>query len=62
MTNDLKLSDATYAELKQHMNAETLVELVVAIAFYNGVVRLLSALQIDVEDDYKHYLDEFPLP
>ena len=62
MTNDLKLSDATHAELKQHMNAETLVELVVAISFYNGVVRLLSALQIDVEDDYKHYLDEFPLP
>jgi alkylhydroperoxidase family enzyme len=44
------------------LNAETLVELIVAIAFYNGVVRLLSALQIDVEDDYKHYLDEFPLP
>ena len=62
MTNDLKLSDATYTELKRHMNAETLVELIVAISFYNGVVRLLSALQIDVEDDYKHYLDEFPLP
>ena len=62
MTSDIKLSDATYAELKQHMDAETLVELVVAISFYNGVVRLLSALQIDVEDDYKHYLDEFPLP
>jgi alkylhydroperoxidase family enzyme len=62
MTSDLKLSDATYAELKQHLNSETLVELIVAIAFYNGVVRLLSALQIDVEDDYKHYLEEFPLP
>jgi alkylhydroperoxidase family enzyme len=62
MTNDLVLSDATYAELKRQMDAETLVELVVAISFYNGVVRLLSALQIDVEDDYKHYLDEFPLP
>jgi alkylhydroperoxidase family enzyme len=62
MTNDLVLSDATYAELKRQMDGETLVELVVAISFYNGVVRLLSALQIDVEDDYKHYLDEFPLP
>jgi alkylhydroperoxidase family enzyme len=62
MTNDLVLLDATYAELKRQMDAETLVELVVAISFYNGVVRLLSALQIDVEDDYKHYLDEFPLP
>ena len=62
MTTDLALSDATYAELKSKMDAETLVELIVAIAFYNGVVRLLSALQIDVEEDYKHYLDEFPLP
>ena len=62
MTNDLALSDSTYAELESHMDAETLVELVVAISFYNGVVRLLSALQIDVEDEYKHYLDEFPLP
>ena len=43
------------------MDAETIVELVVAIAFYNGVVRLLSALRIDVEDSYKPYLDKFPL-
>ena len=34
----------------------------IAIAFYNGVVRLLATMQIDVEDDYLRYLDEFPLP
>ena len=32
------------------------------IAFYCGVVRLLASLQIDVEDDYRRYLEEFPLP
>ena len=32
------------------------------IAFYNGVVRLLASLQIDVEDKYLGYLEEFPLP
>jgi hypothetical protein len=32
------------------------------IAFYNAVVRVLETLQIDVEDDYKKFLDEFPLP
>jgi hypothetical protein len=32
------------------------------IAFYNAVVRVLDALQIDVEDDYKKFLEEFPLP
>ena len=62
MTAAVDLSDATFAALKQHMDAETIVELIVAIAFYNGVVRLLSALRIDVEDSYKPYLDKFPLP
>ncbi len=32
------------------------------ISFYNAVVRVLATLQIDVEDDYLQYLDEFPLP
>ena len=32
------------------------------IAFYNGVVRILATLQIDVEPDYQKYLDEYPLP
>jgi hypothetical protein len=32
------------------------------IAFYNGVVRLLGSLEIDVEDSYAPYLEEFPLP
>ena len=44
------------------IEALAIVELIVAIAFYNGVVRLLSALRIDVEDSYKPYLDKFPLP
>jgi hypothetical protein len=38
------------------------VDLTLTIAFYNGVIRTLASLQIDVEDDYKRYLDEFPLP
>jgi len=62
MTHKITLSDETFATLNQHMDAETIVELIVAIAFYNGVVRLLAALQIDVEDDYKTYLNAFPLP
>jgi hypothetical protein len=32
------------------------------IASYNGVARTSGSLQIDAEDDYKRYLDEFPLP
>lgn len=62
MTLGPGLSDATFAALRQHLNHELLAELVLVIAFYNGVVRLLDALAIDVEDSYQPYLDEFPLP
>jgi alkylhydroperoxidase family enzyme len=56
------LSDATFAELKQGLNNEQLVDLLLTISFYCCVVRLLAALQIDVEEDYMQYLREFPLP
>jgi hypothetical protein len=36
------------------------VELVLVIAHYNAVIRVLAALAIDVEPAYRHYLDEFP--
>ena len=56
------LSDATFAELKKGFNNEQLVDLLLTISFYCAVVRLLAALQIDVEEDYLQYLREFPLP
>jgi hypothetical protein len=48
--------------LRQGLDTECLTDLVMTIAFYNGVVRLLATMQIDVENDYLRYLDEFPLP
>ena len=62
MTAELAVSDATFAGLQQHLDNERLVDLVMTIAFYCGVVRLLASLQIDVEDEYRRYLEEFPLP
>jgi len=62
MTRDYAVSDATFADLQKSLDPERLTDLVITIAFYNGVVRLLATMQIDVEDDYLHYLDEFPLP
>jgi alkylhydroperoxidase family enzyme len=62
MAVDLAVSDATFAALRQQLDHERLVELVMTIAFYCGVVRLLASLQIDVEDEYRRYLEEFPLP
>jgi len=62
MTVDLKVSEATFAELHRRLDNERLTDLVVTISFYNGLVRLLETMQVDVEEDYLPYLDEFPLP
>ena len=62
MAGGLAISDETFRELEGGMDTESLTDLVITVAFYCGVVRLLASLQIDVEDEYVHYLDEFPLP
>ena len=62
MTSDLAMSDATYAALEKALGREQVIDLSLAIAFYNGVVRLLGTLQIDVEPEYRRYLEEHPLP
>ncbi len=62
MTLGPALTDETFSALQQHFDHERLTDLIVTIAFYNGVVRLLAALEIDVEESYRPYLDEFPLP
>ncbi len=62
ITNDLSMSDATFAALSAQLSREHMVDLTMVIAFYNAVVRVLATLQIDVEPDYQRYLDEHPLP
>ena len=62
MTTEFAVSDETYAVLERDLDAECLTDLVLTIGFYNGVVRILASLQIDVEEEYLGYLDEFPLP
>jgi alkylhydroperoxidase family enzyme len=62
MTTDMTISDSTFAALRTHLDEECLLDLVMTISFYNGVVRLLAALQIDVEDSYRVYLEKYPLP
>jgi alkylhydroperoxidase family enzyme len=62
MTTELAISDATFAALREELDTEHLTDLVLTIAFYNAVVRILATLQIDVEDEYLPYLEQFPLP
>jgi len=62
MTLELAVSDETFAALRKGLDNERLTDLVVTISFYNGLVRLLATMQVDVEEDYLPYLNEFPLP
>lgn len=62
MADGLAMSDATYAALEKELGRQHMIDLVMTIAFYCAVVRLLATLQIDVEPDYQGYLAEFPLP
>jgi alkylhydroperoxidase family enzyme len=62
MTNNLAMSGETFATLEKALGREQMIDLILAIAFYNAVVRLLSTLQIDVELEYRRYLEEHPLP
>jgi hypothetical protein len=39
-----------------------MIDLVMTIAFYNAVVRVLASFEIDVEPDYQKYLDKYPFP
>ena len=62
MTGDLAMSDDTFATLEKALGREQVIDLTLAIAFYNAVVRLLGTLQIDVEPEYQKYLEQHPLP
>ncbi|MBI1398253.1 MAG: carboxymuconolactone decarboxylase family protein [Betaproteobacteria bacterium] len=62
MVAGTELSDATFEALEAGLDKERIVDLLITISFYCGVVRFLGAVKIDVEDDYRQYLEAFPLP
>jgi alkylhydroperoxidase family enzyme len=62
MAEDGAIEEDTFVLLTRHLSEELMVELVLVIGFYCGVVRVLGSLEIDVEPDYQPYLDAFPLP
>jgi len=60
MTQNFAASDATFNELKTHLDNESLTDLVLIISFYNAVVRFLATMEIDNEPEYQVLLAEFP--
>jgi len=62
MTRDIGMSEATFAEIKQHLSNEHMTDLVLTIAFYCAVVRVLATMKIDNEPYYKEVLQQYPIP
>jgi alkylhydroperoxidase family enzyme len=62
LTRDLEIADETFAALRQGLDEERLTDLLITIAYYNGLVRLMAAMEIDVETEFLVNLEEFPLP
>jgi alkylhydroperoxidase family enzyme len=61
MVRDLAMSEATFAEIKRELSNEHMVDLVLTIAFYCAVVRVLATMQIDNEPYYKEVLQQYPI-
>ena len=61
MVKDLAMSDATFAEIKKELSDEHMTDLVLTIAFYCAVVRVLATMQIDNEPQYKEVLKQYPI-
>jgi alkylhydroperoxidase family enzyme len=62
MVRELAMSDSTFAEIKQELSDEHMTDLVLTIAFYCAVVRVLATMKIDNEPTYKEVLQQYPIP
>jgi hypothetical protein len=62
MVRDLAMSDSTFAEIRKHLCDEHMTDLVLTIAFYCAVVRVLATMKIDNEPTYKEVLQQYPIP
>src|SRR6478752_3022487 len=62
MVRELAMSDATFAEIKKELSDEHMVDLVLTIAFYCAVVRVLATMKMDNEPYYKEVLKQYPIP
>ena len=61
MTREVGMSEATFAEIKKTLSDEHMTDLVLTIAFYCAVVRVLATMKIDNEPYYKEVLQQYPL-
>ena len=61
LTAGYTVSDATFAELQQGLDAEQVMDLLFTITCYASMSKLLLTLQVELEDHYRTYLERFPI-
>ena len=61
LTLGFAVSTEAFATLHAALGNEILVDLVLAIVSYTATVRLLETFDVDLEDEYRTYLAQFPL-
>jgi alkylhydroperoxidase family enzyme len=62
MVRELAMSEASFAAIRAHLSDGQMTDLVLTIAFYCAVVRVLATMQIDNEPYYKEVLQQYPIP
>ena len=62
MVRGLAMSEATFAGIGKELTNEQMTDLVLTIAFYCAVVRVLATMKVDNEPYYKEVLQQYPIP
>jgi alkylhydroperoxidase family enzyme len=52
-TLELNVGDPVWAALRDHLDVRQAMDIVMAVAWYNAVVRMILPLQIELEDGFK---------
>jgi alkylhydroperoxidase family enzyme len=52
-TLEIEVADPVWAALREHLDVREAMDIVMAVAWYNGVVRMILPLQIELEDGFK---------
>jgi AhpD family alkylhydroperoxidase len=52
-TLSIEVADQTWADLRRHLSLREAMDIMMAVAWYNAVVRMLIPLQIEQEDWFK---------
>jgi alkylhydroperoxidase family enzyme len=54
-TLSLKVSDDTWSALRAHFSVRETMDVVMAVAWYNAVARMLMPLEIELEDGFERH-------